>query len=109
MGDTDGSSMAAQGARNRRTAVKMLVRKPGFFSNSLDALSSQSDDEARTANGHEVDTKVQPRGMINLRRMRVEDVAIPTAEITVCPLQHISKDELGTGVPRKRLVRIPGL
>ena len=79
MGDTDGSSMAAQSAQptNGGDAGK---EKAGIFSRIVDAFSPQSEDEVQVTNGQDVD-KVQPRGMINLRRMRVEDVAIPTAEI----------------------------
>ncbi len=35
------------------------------------------------------------RGMMNLRRMRVEDVAVPKADIVAVP-SSISKDELVT-------------
>lgn len=104
MGDTDGSSMAAQGAQPKNSGEK-FGEKAGFFSRIVDALSSQSVEEVGAANGHEVD-KVQPRGMINLRRMRVEDVAIPTAEIVSVP-STISKDELAQLFRESGLSRIP--
>ncbi|MCG7518629.1 hemolysin family protein [Ruegeria sp. Ofav3-42] len=104
MGDTDGSSMAAQGAQPKNSGEE-FGEKAGFFSRIVDALSSQSDEEVGAANGHEVD-KVQPRGMINLRRMRVEDVAIPTAEIVSVP-STISKDELAQLFRESGLSRIP--
>ena len=83
MGDTDGSSMAAQGAQPKNGGDNVR-EKAGFFSRIVDAFSPQDEDEVHVANGHETD-KAQPRGMINLRRMRVEDVAIPTAEIISVP------------------------
>ncbi|WP_377193373.1 hemolysin family protein [Ruegeria meonggei] len=104
MGDTDGSSMAAQSAQPKNSGDN-VNEKAGFFSRIVDALSPQSDAEVDTANGHEADT-VQPRGMINLRRMRVEDVAIPTAEIISVP-STITKDELAQVFRDSGLSRIP--
>lgn len=46
------------------------------------------------------------RGMINLSRMRVEDVAIPTAEITAIPLE-ISRQELVKVFRESGLTRLP--
>ncbi|KUJ78680.1 hemolysin family protein [Ruegeria profundi] len=104
MGDTDGSSMAAQSAQptNGGDAGK---EKVGIFSRIVDAFSPQSEDEVQVTNGQDVD-KVQPRGMINLRRMRVEDVAIPTAEIISVP-STITKDELAQVFRDSGLSRIP--
>ncbi|MCA0927832.1 hemolysin family protein [Ruegeria profundi] len=104
MGDTDGSSMAAQSAQptNGGDAGK---EKAGIFSRIVDAFSPQSEDEVQVTNGQDVD-KVQPRGMINLRRMRVEDVAIPTAEIISVP-SSITKDELAQVFRDSGLSRIP--
>ncbi|WP_170465707.1 hemolysin family protein [Ruegeria arenilitoris] len=104
MGDTDGSSMAAQSAQPKDSGEN-ASEKAGFFSRIVDAFSPQSEEQVHEANGHEVD-KVQPRGMINLRRMRVEDVAIPTAEIVSVP-STISKDELAQVFRESGLSRIP--
>ena len=104
MGDTDGSSMAAQSAQPKNSG-ETASEKVGFFSRIVDALTPQSEEEVSAANGHEVDM-VQPRGMINLRRMRVEDVAIPTAEIVSVP-STISKDELAQVFRDSGLSRIP--
>ncbi|WP_170517705.1 hemolysin family protein [Ruegeria atlantica] len=105
MGETDGSSMAAQGAQSRNSGEESK-EKAGFFSRIVDAFSPQGEDEeSQVANGHEVD-KAQPRGMINLRRMRVEDVAIPTAEIISVP-STITKDELAQVFRESGLSRIP--
>ena len=102
MGDTDGSSRAAQGAQPENGGEK---EKAGFFSRIVDAFSPSGEEEVHEANGHEVD-KSQPRGMINLRRMRVEDVAIPTAEIISVP-STITKDELAQLFRESGLSRIP--
>ncbi|WP_170561115.1 hemolysin family protein [Ruegeria atlantica] len=104
MGETDGSSMAAQSAQPKDSGENSS-EKAGFFSRIVDAFSPQSDEEVNAANGREVDM-VQPRGMINLRRMRVEDVAIPTAEIVSVP-STISKDELAQVFRDSGLSRIP--
>ncbi len=104
MGDTDGSSMAAQGAQPKNGGDN-VKEKAGFFSRIVDAFSPQDEDEVHVANGHETD-RVQPRGMINLRRMRVEDVAIPTAEIISVP-STITKDELAQVFRDSGLSRIP--
>jgi magnesium and cobalt transporter len=104
MGDTDGSSMAAQSAQPKSSGDN-VKEKPGLFSRLVDAFSSPDEDEIHVANGHEAD-KAQPRGMINLRRMRVEDVAIPTAEIISVP-STITKDELAQLFRDSGLSRIP--
>ncbi len=104
MGDTDGSSMAAQGAQPK-DGDNDIREKTGFFSRIVDAFSTQNVEEAAAANGHETD-KNQPRGMINLRRMRVEDVAIPTAEI-ISVSSTITKDELAQVFRESGLSRIP--
>jgi magnesium and cobalt transporter len=104
MGETDGSSMAAQSAQSKE-GTENTKEKAGFFSRIVDAFSSQDDEQVSGANGHETD-KTQPRGMINLRRMRVEDVAIPTAEIVSVP-STITKDELAQVFRESGLSRIP--
>jgi len=102
MGDTDGSSRAAQSAQPENGGEK---EKAGLFSRIVDAFSPPSEEEVRVVNGHEAD-KSQSRGMINLRRMRVEDVAIPTAEIISVP-STISKEELAQVFRDSGLSRIP--
>ena len=110
MGDTDGSSRAAQSALNENGKAEEQGNadpgqdKPGLFGRLLDALTAADDTQpsdpparALSANGH---------GMINLRRMRVEDVAIPTAEIVAVP-QSASRDELVQVFRSSGLTRIP--
>ncbi len=104
MGETDGSSMAAHGAQPRNDDTQ-LEERSGLFSRILDAFSSHDDNETAPENGQEV-LAAQPRGMINLRRMRVEDVAIPTAEIISVPATT-AKEELAQVFRDSGMSRIP--
>lgn len=104
MGETDGSSRAAQSAQPQNSEDE-IEEKSGFFSRIIDAFSGPDEEQSEAVNGHEAVT-AQPRGMINLRRMRVEDVAIPTAEI-VSVSSTISKDELAQLFRDSGLSRIP--
>ena len=104
MGDTDGSSRAAHGAQPQDSSIE-IEEKGSFFSRIFDAFSGQNDDQKEVVNGQET-MAAQPRGMINLRRMRVEDVAIPTAEIISVP-STIAKDELAQVFRDSGLSRIP--
>ena len=103
MGDIDGSSGAAQSAHSRNGDE--TNEKSGLFSRLLEAFSANSEDKGGAVNGHAAET-VQPRGMINLRRMRVEDVAIPSADIVSVPVT-IGKDELAQVFRESGLSRIP--
>ncbi|EEE36431.1 CBS domain protein [Rhodobacteraceae bacterium KLH11] len=103
MGDTDGSSRAAHGAHSQNSNTDS-DEKGGLLSRIFDAFSPPGD-EASQVNGAEA-THSQPRGMINLRRMRVEDVAIPTAEIISVPL-ITPKDELAQVFRDSGLSRVP--
>ncbi|WP_171209444.1 MULTISPECIES: hemolysin family protein [unclassified Ruegeria] len=100
MGDTDGSSRAAQGAHPSDSKDS----QSNFFSRLFGGLATQAE-VAEPTNGKET-AVAQPRGMINLRRMRVEDVAIPTAEIVSVPVT-ISKEELADLFRDSGLSRIP--
>ncbi len=102
MGDTDGSSRAAQSARSENLDIE---EKSGFFSRIMDAISGAEEEQSAPVNGHEI-TDNQHRGMVNLRRKRVEDVAIPTVEIVSVP-STISKDELAQVFRESGLSRIP--
>ena len=79
MGDPDaGSSSAA-----RRAQETDSNRKPGFFGRIIDALSPSDGGEQKSptaiaTNGAAV-TALPALGMLNLRRMRLEDVAVPKA------------------------------
>ncbi len=104
MGDTDGSSRAAHSAQPQDSTTEIAERS-GFFSRIFDAFTGQDEDQESSVNGQQVAAH-QPRGMINLRRMRVEDVAIPTAEIISVP-STTTKDELAQLFRESGLSRIP--
>lgn len=104
MGETDGSSNAAQRAQPQDTN-ELSTEKTGLFSRIKDAFTSPDSSEVLPENGHPA-VVADPHGMINLRRMRVEDVAIPTAEI-VSVSNSIAKDELVQVFRDSGLTRIP--
>ncbi len=104
MGETDGSSNAAQRAQPQ-DMKEISTEKLGLFSRIKDAFTSPENSEVLPENGHPA-VVAQPHGMINLRRMRVEDVAIPTAEI-VSVSNTIAKDELVQVFRDSGLTRIP--
>ncbi|HHI69535.1 MAG TPA: HlyC/CorC family transporter [Rhodobacteraceae bacterium] len=103
MGDTtDGSSNAAQSARDGQNKGQR-----GFFGRLMAALgptkTAGNDSEAQTgmtAPARDV------RGMLNLRRMSLEDVAVPKAEI-VAVSEDIKKDDLVQLFRKTGLTRIP--
>jgi magnesium and cobalt transporter len=87
---TDGSAVArdAQGGMTDEPASDTQQR--GFFGRLLSAFSPGT--EAQAASAPEVSQSGSP-GLGALRRMRVDDVAIPKAEIVAVPLD-IGKDDL---------------
>ncbi len=103
MGDTDGSSRAAHSAQSENSSEHGTERN-GLFSRLIDAFTSPGD-TVGPVNGSQ-DIPPQSRGMINLRRMRVEDVAIPTAEIISVALTT-TKEELAQIFRDSGLSRIP--
>lgn len=109
MGDIDGSSNAAHRAQHQddsaQPTVESNMEKTGFFGRIFEALTPTDDLEDPIVEG-QVAPSVQSRGMINLRRMRVEDVAIPKAEIIALP-STAEKDELVSVFRESGLTRIP--
>lgn len=104
MGDTiEGSSGAAQGAQQEHSSEPARRNTGGFFSK----LFGRSDPEPEQKNSAPV-VEAQPKshGLINLRRMRVEDVAIPKAEI-VSVSEEIGRDELVEVFRESGLTRLP--
>ncbi|WP_372886626.1 hemolysin family protein [Shimia sp.] len=102
MGDSsDGSSNAALRAQ------PMAPKPPrsGFFSRIVNALSPAEAVPPPESSSAET-PRPQTHGMINLRRMRVEDVAIPKAEIIAAPAS-ISKDGLVQLFRDTGLTRLP--
>ncbi|MFN6924621.1 MAG: transporter associated domain-containing protein [Tabrizicola sp.] len=90
MGSSTDGSGAAQGALSE-TDEPASDRSPrGFFGRLLSAFSPASDIPADDGAS---DTAPAPQGLHVLRRMRVDDVAVPKAEIVAVPLD-IGKEEL---------------
>ncbi len=117
MGESDGSSGAAQRAQsesdtnddrtnNRNSSPRNNPgRSPGFFGRLFDALTPGDSAAGPAINGHAAPS-LPAHGMINLRRMRIEDVAIPKADIVAVPVT-ISRDDLVGLFRDSGLTRIP--
>jgi len=104
MGDsTDGSSSAAQSAQ---VETQTKQNSGGFFRRLIEAISP-ADAGADIQN---LQIKKEPMaptpGMINLRRMRVEDVAVPKVDIVALPSSH-SRDEVVDAFRDSGLTRLP--
>lgn len=91
MGDTiEPPSSAAQSAQNENPDDQ----RRGFFSRLVDALSPPPVAGPADQVAQPERTQItQTLGMLNLRRMRVEDVMVPKADIKAVPAT-VSKDEL---------------
>lgn len=101
MTDTDGSSGAAQSAQSDPDTT----RQGGFFARVFDAFTP-SEDEEEDEDGPKPSQSSTPHGMMNLRRMRVEDVMIPKADI-VAVSQDITLEELVDVFKESGLTRLP--
>lgn len=103
MGDqTDGSSIAAQSALDDPATM----RTRGFMGRIFEALSPT---EAASENGETVPQLVPAApmpGMLNLRRRRVDDVAIPKFDIVAMPVAA-TMPELVEAFRSSGLTRIP--
>ncbi len=106
MGDAEsGSSSAAQSAQDQDTS-----QEPGLIGRLFAALKPATEDtveddhHAEPVNG--AVSASAALGLLNLRRMRVEDVAIPKAEIVSVPVT-ITKDELVKVFRDSGLTRLP--
>ncbi|MEM9524791.1 MAG: hemolysin family protein [Pseudomonadota bacterium] len=102
MGDqNDASSSAARRAPETEEQQPGLLKRlfRGFGGNGP-PQSDGADRQRSTING------VPAIGMMNLRRMRVEDVTIPKVEIEAVPCD-ISKDELVALFRKSGLTRLP--
>jgi magnesium and cobalt transporter len=110
MGDTDGSSIAAQSAQDQTPSDETSLQgapisgKGGFFSRVIGALSpSETEDNAVSVTPHR---DRGTTGMGNLRRMRVDDVMIPKADIVAVNVAS-SMDELVAVFKESGLTRLP--
>ena len=101
MGDNEGSSGAAHGAHDDEDSNG----HGGIFGRIVGAWGS-----SQVANGRDEEATTTPEpprhGMMNLRRMRVEDVAIPSADIVAVP-STIGADELVDIFRDSGMTRIP--
>ncbi len=103
MGDTtDGSSDAAQSARDGEISAQR-----GFWGRIIGALSPTDTGENAAIDAPDMGVAaIDVRGMLNLRRMSLEDVAVPKAEIVAVP-DDIKKDDLVDLFRKSGLTRIP--
>ncbi len=103
MGDTDdGPSIAAHSAQLDQTE-----KHPGLFARLRDAFRPPVPPEVHDITPNEpLSPSGAMLGMLNLRRMRVEDVAVPKPDIVAVP-QSISKDELVSVFRDSGLTRLP--
>jgi magnesium and cobalt transporter len=91
MGSSTDGSPAAQGALDGTMDDPASDQSQrGFFGRLLSAFSPASDDATGEA---PTGTAAAPQGLHALRRMRVDDVAIPKAEIVAVPMD-IGRDDL---------------
>lgn len=108
MGDIEGSSNAAQSALQNDNEDVMRssdTSRSGFLSRFFGNLSANEPPKPAEMDGH-APIPQQPHGMMNLRRLRVEDVATPTAEI-VSAAAGIAQDELVQVFRDSGFTRIP--
>jgi magnesium and cobalt transporter len=105
MGDTnDGSSSAARRAQDHDS----LNDEKGFLGRLFDAISPPNgeEDDTDTPEIAQAAPHVQTLGLLNLRRLRVEDVMIPKAEIVAVP-SAMARAELVDVFRKCGLTRLP--
>ncbi|MCX7558962.1 hemolysin family protein [Sulfitobacter sp. F26204] len=112
MGDTDeqtgGPSSAAQSAQPVEEAAQLeesTAKSGGFLSRVIGALTPSDTDPYNNYTPPLAD-RLSARGMMNLRRMRVDDVAIPKADIVAVPLTA-DMEELVAVFKERGLTRLP--
>jgi magnesium and cobalt transporter len=108
MGDNEGPSDAAQSAlpdEDIELNEDPTAKTGGFFSRVIGALSPSDGDTTDEMTPPQVD-RLSARGMMNLRRMRVDDVAIPKADIVAVPVST-NMDELVAVFKESGLTRLP--
>ena len=103
MGDTgEGPSSAAQ-----RAPEDEIEGSPGLWSRLRQVISPAPSDETHPQTTYDVPRAAgSVLGMLNLRRMRVEDVSIPKPDIVAVPVT-ISKEELVEVFRESGLTRLP--
>lgn len=103
MGSSTDGSAAAQGAQAGLTEETSDPAQRGFFGRLLSAFSPGPDPEPEALPGSVPSTSP---GLGVLRRMRVDDVAIPKIEIVAVPLD-IGKEELVEVFRQHGFSRVP--
>ncbi len=105
MGDAEGGSNAAQGARDPGSTWHR-----GFFGRIIGALTPSDSHEDQVNDKPPAGKRPVPGlsalGMANLRRMRLDDVAVPTADIVAVPTD-IRKDDLVEVFRKSGMTRLP--
>jgi magnesium and cobalt transporter len=103
MDDTgDGPSIAAQSAQLDQTD-----RQPGLFARIRNAMRPPATPQVHEDTPREkISTAGSVLGMLNLSRMRVEDVSVPKTDIVAVPVT-ITKDELVKVFRDSGLTRLP--
>ncbi|MDZ4134460.1 MAG: transporter associated domain-containing protein [Paracoccaceae bacterium] len=110
MGSSSDGSPAAQGAQDISGPDASEPGQRGFFGRIFDAFSPNDGDTEPAA--PQPPAQVAPQGgpllpgMANLRRLRVDDVAIPKVEIAAVPLD-IGKDALVEVFRKQGFSRLP--
>lgn len=103
MGSSNDGLIAAPRAREDADEAEASPR--GFFGRLLSAFNS-SDSSEGDQEGATAATKGSLPGLSNLRRLRVDDVAIPKVEIAAVPLD-IGKDDLVEAFRQHGFSRLP--
>ncbi len=105
MGDTtEGSSSAAQSAQETEKTGQR-----GFWGRLADVLTTHapvSNASEDKSNGNAAGTEPRLPGIVNLRQLRVEDVAVPKADIISVPT-NVKKDDLVDVFRKSGLSRLP--
>ena len=118
MGDTDGGSRAARRARDpeadtpRQMKPRDAQSRPdgeegdsaqrGLFGRLIEAFASPNDDDGPPGEG----AQVVALGLARLRRLRLEDVALPRAEIVAVPVD-IARADLVAAFRESGFSRVP--
>ena len=101
MGETEGSSNAAQGAPDEDDSSR------GILTRWLSALSGSTDRTDEPGEGAMIPAGYGfTGGLANLTRLRVEDVMIPKVEVVAVPVD-IGKDELVEVFRESGMTRLP--
>ncbi|MFW2589503.1 hemolysin family protein [Sagittula sp. SSi028] len=108
MGDNDDSSNAAQSALTEVNGHDdgLVNGQGGFLRRLFGRATATEDVEVDMPPTWETRTTTPSLGLLNLRRMRVEDVSTPKADIIAVP-DTISKDDLVQVFRRSGLTRLP--